>query len=296
MSKIKTWMPVYIGDYLADTMRLTTLQHGAYFLLMMEYWRQGPLPADMDELAAIARTDRKVWDKSIWPTLKRFFSTEDDGMLHQKRADKELAHAQSVSNKRRDAVQQRRDRSNAKGMQNDNKEPTNVDTKVGDLNIQKTYKEGDTRTSCASASPSPSQLHSSLRSEDVGCNAPDAPAENSIADRWRELGEEVIAASGCDPSRSCVSTGVVRQWLADAQGMGYGYDGAREIILAVVREKSRYGGRGKPPAWFDKPVRSAISTGTIAADHVQRDAPQKTKSRQQLAAETWANVPDIEGV
>lgn len=136
---------------------------------------------------------------------------------------------------------------------------------------------------------------SSLRS-DVGCNAPDAPAENSIADRWQELGEEVIAASGCDPSRSCVSTGVVRQWLADAQGMGYGYDGAREIILAVVREKSRYGGRGKPPAWFDKPVRSAISTGTIAAGHVQRDAPQKTKSRQQLAAETWANVPDIEGV
>lgn len=296
MSKIKTWMPVYIGDYLADTMRLTTLQHGAYFLLMMEYWRQGPLPDDMDELCAIARADRKAWDKSIWPTLKRFFSTGDDGLLHQKRADIELAHAQSVSNKRRDAVQQRRDRAHTKLKQTDNKSSTNEDTNVTDLNIQNDYKEGDTCASCASASQSQSQLHSSLRSEDVGCNAPDTRTENPIADRWQELGEEVIAASGCDPARTCVQTGMVRQWLSDAQTMGYGYDGAREVILAVVREKSRYGGRGKPPAWFDKPVRSAISTGTIATDHVQREVPPKAKSRQQLAAETWANVPDIEGV
>lgn len=294
MSKIKTWMPVYIGDYLADTMRLTTLQHGAYFLLMMEYWRQGPLPADMDELAAIARSDRKTWDKAIWPTLRRFFSTEDDGLLHQKRADKELAHAQSVSNKRRDAVQQRRDRSNAKDMQNDNKRPTNVDTNVGDLNIQNSNKEGDTCASRASASPSPS--HSSLRSESVGCNAPDAPPENPIEDRWQELGEEVIAAAGTDPSRSMVQTGGVRQWLADAKALGYDYDGARDIILGVVREKAKYGGRGKPPAWFDKPVSDAIRTGTISASGIQREAAQKPKSRQQQAAETWANVPDIEGV
>lgn len=144
MSKIKTWMPVYIGDYLADTMRLSTLQHGAYFLLMMEYWRQGPLPDDMDELSAIARADRKVWDKSIWPTLKRFFSKGEDGLLHQKRADIELERVQSISNKRREAVGQRRDRTNAKDQQDDNKSSTNEDTNVSDLNVQTANKEGDT--------------------------------------------------------------------------------------------------------------------------------------------------------
>lgn len=133
------------------------------------------------------------------------------------------------------------------------------------------------------------------RKGDVGCNRA-TEIEKPITDRWQELGEEVIAAAGTDPSRSMVQTGGVRQWLMDAKALGYSYDGARELVLGVVREKSRYGGRGKPPAWFDKPVQDALRTGTIVATGIQREPVQKPKSRQQLAAETWANVPDIEGV
>ncbi|WP_058987807.1 YdaU family protein [Acetobacter senegalensis] len=280
MSKIKTWMPVYIGDYLADTMRLTTLQHGAYFLLMMEYWRQGPLPADMDELAAIARADRKTWDKAIWPTLKRFFSTEDDGLLHQKRADKELAHAQSVSNKRRDAVQQRRDRSNAKDIQNDNKSSTNVDTKVGDLNIQNANKEGDTCASCASVSPSPS--HSSLRSEDPSLRSgPEAEArtigeaENSLDARTQLFtdGTQRIRHMTGLPERNVRA--LIGRWLK------LGGDDAA-CVLDVIRQASDLR-PAEPQAWCEAAVRHRASGA-------------KPKSRQQLAAETWANVPDIEGV
>jgi len=153
-SKTDLWMPVYIGDYLADTMRLSTAQHGAYLLLMLEYWRQGPLPDDADELAAIARADRKTWDKSIWPILKRYFHKEDDGLLHQKRADAERAFADGKRQKRTEAANARWNQSASKGNAN-----------ASDLDMQENCKGDPTCASRPPASPSPSP--SSLRSEDT---------------------------------------------------------------------------------------------------------------------------------
>ena len=87
-AKPDTWMPLVIGDYLKDTTRLTTEQHGAYLLLIMSYWVDGP-PTDSDEdLAAITGLDRKAWGKCR-AKLERFFRVEDGHWRH-KRIDQEL--------------------------------------------------------------------------------------------------------------------------------------------------------------------------------------------------------------
>ena len=102
MSNGDRWMPLYVADYLGDTMHLTTLQHGAYVLLLMHYWKTGPLPDDPEALAAITRLDTKTWP-TVWAKLTGFFTANGDGMLHQKRMDKEREHWIDLSEKRREA-------------------------------------------------------------------------------------------------------------------------------------------------------------------------------------------------
>lgn len=82
------WMPFYIADYLADTGHLSTVEHGAYLLLIMHYWQNGGLPADDLKLSRITRLPLKEW-LSIRDTIADLFG--DD--WHHKRIDKELANA-----------------------------------------------------------------------------------------------------------------------------------------------------------------------------------------------------------
>lgn len=52
---VDIWMPVYIGDMLGKTTRMTTEQIGASFLLLMDYWRNGTIPDDNNIIASITR-------------------------------------------------------------------------------------------------------------------------------------------------------------------------------------------------------------------------------------------------
>lgn len=53
--EVDIWMPIYIGDMLAKTTRMTTEQIGASFLLMMDYWRNGAIPDDNNIIASVIR-------------------------------------------------------------------------------------------------------------------------------------------------------------------------------------------------------------------------------------------------
>ena len=91
MQKADIWMPLYIGDYLADTARLTTEQHGAYLLLLMDYWRSGRLPDNDQVLAQISKLSPDAWSNAK-AMLMQFFSIKDGFWIHT-RVEKELALA-----------------------------------------------------------------------------------------------------------------------------------------------------------------------------------------------------------
>lgn len=86
-AKTDVWMPLYIGDYLADTAHLTTEQHGAYMLLLMHQWRVGHFSEE--QMTAICRSA----SSTAWAPVKHLLSTDADGLLYSMRCDEEKARS-----------------------------------------------------------------------------------------------------------------------------------------------------------------------------------------------------------
>lgn len=83
-------MPMFWGDYFADTQHLTTEEHGAYLLLLGTMWMTsaGTLPDDDARLARIARCSASRWRDKLRPALEGFFVISD-GTWSQSRLEKE---------------------------------------------------------------------------------------------------------------------------------------------------------------------------------------------------------------
>lgn len=99
--KIDSWLPLYVADYLADTTRLSTEQHGAYLLIIMDYWRNGPPPDDDAVLAQITGLPAARW-KAHRAVIERFFAIKN-GIWTQKRIEKELAKAKHNNDQKSEA-------------------------------------------------------------------------------------------------------------------------------------------------------------------------------------------------
>lgn len=77
------YMPFYTSRYLGDTHQLTTLEHGAYSLLLFTMWdRGGALEFDLDKLRKVTRLSKANW-KKVWPEIEGYFSVSD-GQISQK--------------------------------------------------------------------------------------------------------------------------------------------------------------------------------------------------------------------
>jgi uncharacterized protein YdaU (DUF1376 family) len=105
MSGPDIWMPLYVGDYLRDTMHLTTEQHGAYLLLIIVCWtRGGSLPGDDRQLAKITGLSLKAW-RAQKEVLGRFF-TQADGCWKHGRVTRELERTASLRESRTRAARE----------------------------------------------------------------------------------------------------------------------------------------------------------------------------------------------
>lgn len=82
-------LPLWTDAYLGDTTHLTTIEHGAYLLLLMTAWRTSEcaLPDDDRLLARYARLEPRQW-KKMRPIMADFFVIED-GKWRQRRLSDE---------------------------------------------------------------------------------------------------------------------------------------------------------------------------------------------------------------
>lgn len=104
MNKTDLWYPRYIGDYHRDTMHLSTVQHGAYMLLMDAYWiNKGPLTYEDEKFANITRLSLSDW-LATRSVIAKFFNVETSEITvwRHKRIDFELQKA--LKNKERKSL------------------------------------------------------------------------------------------------------------------------------------------------------------------------------------------------
>lgn len=98
------YMPLFVADYLADTADLSTAQHGAYMLLIMNYWqRGGPLPNDNARLAKITGLSTRNW-LQMRSRIEEFFESGTEFWNHA-RIDRELSRVADKSLKSKKAAQ-----------------------------------------------------------------------------------------------------------------------------------------------------------------------------------------------
>lgn len=143
------YMQLYIADCLADTMHLSAEEHGAYLLLMFNYWQTGK-PIPKNRLAKIARLTNERW-ADVEPSLQEFFCDNGEEWVHL-RIEEDLASVREKLTKKSAAgkasVQARRSRKEADVQTKQERNLTGVQTDVEvvfehDVNTKATNKDTD---------------------------------------------------------------------------------------------------------------------------------------------------------
>lgn len=99
-------LPLFTDAYLGDTVHLTTIEHGAYLLLLMCMWRSnGTLPNNDKLLARYSKLSPSQW-KRIKPILWPLFDVSNEGITQGRLSD-ELDYVKANSKKQSDRAKTR---------------------------------------------------------------------------------------------------------------------------------------------------------------------------------------------
>lgn len=110
------FMPMFWGDFFANTLHLTAQELGAYTALIGHAWEHDGNIAVAD-LQRVSRVSNRNWHK-VRPRLEPFFSTlRGLHYWHHERVRAELLRAAEISNKRKDAALQKHSKSSANALQ-----------------------------------------------------------------------------------------------------------------------------------------------------------------------------------
>lgn len=141
------WMPLYIGDLQAKFTRLSSEQVGATLFLMMDFWKNGPIPSEPNILMSVTKlTSPKT--KSLITTLKILNLFEEVNGFIQSNYITTLKE-QAILNQK-----MKSERGKLAAQARWNKSSSNADASDSECssNAQALLKE------CPSPSPSPSPL------------------------------------------------------------------------------------------------------------------------------------------
>ena len=194
------------GDYLRDTMHLSTEEHGAYLLLIAAYWTRGRAPADDDrQLAAITRLSLKKWIK-VRPKVAEFFDISEGHFFH-KRIESDLQKAREHAEKQRENG--RRGGRPRKPKQNPplsfGETQTITQTKAHHSHSHK-KKEAPAPSGAAASCAAPLPTNEPERSAEPVERPPDPPPKApAVRPEHRQAVEACFAAAGpglADPSKT----------------------------------------------------------------------------------------------
>lgn len=108
-------LPLWTDAYLADTKHLTTIEHGAYLLMLMTAWRDPECRLQDDEryLARVAGMSPATWRRHA-RVLRAFWQVRE-GFLYQKRLSAERKRVDTRSDSGRRAAEAKWRKSNESG-------------------------------------------------------------------------------------------------------------------------------------------------------------------------------------
>lgn len=268
-----TWMPFYVGDYLRDTGRLTTEGHGAYLLLIMDYWTSSsPLPDDDEQLAAVTKLPLERWRK-LRPMLARFFQV-GDGVWRHKRVEAEIADAtERVAKKSKAGKEGATARWGGKG----NADANGITNSDASANANGTGVAAASQPHAgANGKPhgKPMHSHSHSHKEGESPSTTEQTAARRIAGKFLELRDELW------PGSKPLALLTVDTQAAEFLASGIGADECWTIIERGMRHRQASG-------------LSVIGSLRFFANPVQ-DAAAEARARAGISRETPPTIEDID--